>query len=163
MLDQFLGHRPRVTAYFAVLAVGLSMLITGVEAARLRLIGPLDPPTALGYATVGVLFGLVLAFVAAYVNESLVSGWFTGAVPAAGRYGGRLIVGSIERLEPVAAAIAGVGLIVGGVGYALAAEKHRREATTPDIPAVTPRVTTTALAVASVAVGVACLLTVGQV
>lgn len=163
MLDQFLGHRPRVTAYFAVLSVGLSLLVAGVEAARLRLIGPLDPQIAVGYAAVGLLFGLGLAFVAAYVNESLVSGWLTGAVPAAGRYGARILEGSVGSLEPVAAGTAGVGLVVGGVGYALASEKHRREALSPDIPAVTPRVTTTSLAVASVAVGVACLLTLGQV
>lgn len=157
MLDQFLGHRPRVTAYFAVLAVGLSLLLTGVEATRLRLVGPGSPTTFAGYAAVGLLVGLVLAFVAAYVNQSLVAGWLTGSVPAGGWYGARLLEGSVGSLETAAIATAGVGLVVGGVGYGLAAEKHRREAITPDIPAVTPRVTTASLAAASVTIGGGCI------
>ncbi len=163
MLDQFLGHRPRVTAYFAVLAVGLSMLVAGVEAARLRLVGPLDPSTFAGYAAVGVVLGLAVAFIAAYVNRSLVAGWLTGAVPAAGRYGAMLLEGSAGSLDGIAVGTAGVGLVVGGVGYALAAEKHRRQAITTDVPGVTPRTTTTSLAVASVAVGGACLVVISSV
>ena len=46
MLDQFVGHRPRVTAYFGLVAVGLSLLAAGIEAARNDTARPADRPTA---------------------------------------------------------------------------------------------------------------------
>lgn len=163
MLDQFVGHRPRVTAYFGVLAVGLSLLAAGVEAARLRAIGPLEPSAFLGYAAAGLLCGLVLAFAAAYLNESLLSGWLLGGVPVAGRVGGTYLQGS--NADPVGSALltAGAALVVGGVGYAAAAEKHRRDAGGGAAPGLTPRLTVTALAGASIAVGVAGILSTGFV
>lgn len=163
MLDQFLGHRPRVTAYFGVLAVGLSLLAAGVEAARIRVVGSLDPSVFTGYAAVALLGAVILAFVAAFVNESLVAGWLVGTVPAAGRYGGTFLQGATVDLATAAYGTVGIGLVVGGLGYALASEKHRRDAGGGDIPGVTPRVTSAALAAASLAVGVACLLTLSTV
>lgn len=160
MLDQFLGHRPRVTAYFAVLAVGLALVSSGVEAGRLRLVGELEPSVFTGYVAVALLVALVLAFTAAYLNESLVAGWLVGAVPAASHYGGTYLRGG--GVDPAVAALGtvGTGLVVGGLGYALAAEKHRLEAGSGDMAGVTPRATFGSLAAASIAVGVACLLAV---
>lgn len=163
MLDQFLGHRPRVTVYFAVLSIGLSLLLTGIEATRLRLVGPVDGTTFLGYVGLGLCFGLGLAFVAAYVNQSLVAGWVTGAVPAGAWFGARLLEGSAGPTETAAIATAGVGLVVGGVGYGLAAEKHRREAIAPNVSAVTPRVTTASLAAASITIGFGCIYVIAPV
>ena len=157
MLDQFVGHRPRVTAYFGLLAVGLSLLAAGLEAARLAVVGPLDPSTFAGYAAVGLSAGLAVSFLAAYVNESLVSGWLVGAVPAAGRVGGLALQDTAVGSEPAVYGTAGVGFVVGGVGYGLAAEKLRRETVAADLQAATPRVTSTALALASVGLGLGCL------
>lgn len=160
MLDQFLGHRPRVTVYFAGLAVALSLVSSGVEAGRLRLVGSLEPSAFTGYVAAALLAALVFATAASYLNESLMAGWFVAAVPAAGRYGGLYLRGN--AVDPATAALgtAGVGLVVGGLGYALASEKHRRDAGSGDLPGVTPRATSASLAAASVSVGVACILVI---
>lgn len=163
MLDQILGHRLRVTVYFGGLAVGLSLLSAGIEAGRLRLVGPLDPTAFAGYAAVALLAGVGLAFVAAYLNESLVAGWLVGAVPAAGRYGGAFLQGAAVDPAVWAIGTAGVGLAVGGVGYGLASEKHRRDAGSGSLPGGTPRVTSASLAGASIGIGIACLLSLSIV
>ena len=160
MLGQFVGHRPRVTVYFGLLAAGLSLIATGLEAARLAIVGPLDPSASAGYAAVGLSSGLAMSFLAAYVNESLVSGWLVGAVPAAGRVGGLTLQGTAVGPEAAAYGTAGVGFVLGGVSYGLAAEKLRRETVAADLQAATPRVTSTALALASVGLGIACLVVV---
>ena len=160
MLDQFVGHRPRVTAYFGLLAVGLSLLAAGLEAARLAVMGPLNPSTFAGYAAVGLSSGLAVSFLAAYVNGSLVSGWLVGAVPAAGRVGGLTLQGAPVGSAAAVYGTAGVGFVVGGIGYWLAAEKLRRETVAADLQAATPRVTSTALALSSVGLGLACLVVV---
>ena len=158
MLDQFVGHRPRVTVYFGLLAAGLSLLAAGLEAARLAVVGPLDPSASAGYAAVGLSAGLAMSFLAAYINESLVSGWLVGAVPAAGRFGGLTLQGTAVGPEAAAYGTAGVGFVLGGVSYGFAAEKLRRETVAADLHAATPRVTSTALALSSVGLGIACLV-----
>jgi hypothetical protein len=160
MLGQFVGHRPRVTVYFGLLAAGLSLIAAGLEAARLAVVGPLDPSASAGYAAVGLSAGLAMSFLAAYVNESLVSGWLVGAVPAAGRVGGLTLQGTAVGSAAALYGTAGVGFVVGGVSYGLAAEKLRRETVAADLQAATPRVTSTALALASVGLGIACLVVV---
>jgi len=158
MLEQVLGHRPRVTAYFGGLGAGLSLVAAGIEAVRLNVAGPVGQSAVTAYAAVGLLFGLVLAFVAAYVNGSLVSGWLVGAVPAAGRVGGLALQGADPRLATAISGTAGVGLVLGGVGYGLAAEKLRRDTVGADLVTAVPRVTSTALAAASIGFGLGSLV-----
>lgn len=158
MLDQFLGPRPRLTAYFGVLAIGLSLLAVGAEATRLRVIGTLSQSAFTGYAAVALLGGFALAFTVAYFNASLVAGWLAGAVPAAGRYGALLLEGTDPGVTSSAVGTLGVGLVLGSVGYVLATEKHRRDALAQDISAVPPRASSVALAVAAIGVGLACLV-----
>jgi hypothetical protein len=160
MLDQFLGHRPGVTVYFGVLAIGLALVASGIEAARLAVVGPLAQSTFAGYAAVGLSAGLVLSFVVASVNGSLVAGWLVGAIPAAGRVGGLALSGADVGLPAAVPGTAGVGFVLGGVGYGLAAEKLRRDTIAADRVAGSHRVTTTALAVASIRFGLACLIVV---
>jgi len=158
MLEQVLGLRPRVTAYFGGLAAGLSLVAAGIEAVRLNVVGPVGGSAGIAYAAVWLLFGLGVAFAAAHVNASLVSGWLVGAVPAAGRVGGLALSGADPGLATVISGTAGVGMVVGGIGYGLAAEKLRRDTVGADLATAIPRVTSTALAGASIAVGLACLV-----
>ena len=41
LLGRVVGRRSRITAYFGGLALGLSLLVAGFDAARIRLVGPL--------------------------------------------------------------------------------------------------------------------------
>jgi hypothetical protein len=157
MREHLLGRRPRFTAYVAGLAVGLSLLAVGVEAARVRLVGPLSPAVFAGYAGIGLLGGLLLAYVVAYLNGSLVAAWTTGTIPAAGRLGARVIEGSVPDVFAGAVGTAGVGFLVGGLGFLAATEKHRRDARTAELPPPPSQASSLGLVVASLVVGAGCL------
>lgn len=159
MLQGLLGRRPRLTAYFGVLAAGLTLLVVGVEATRIRLFGSFGQAASIGYAGVGVLGGVILAFVVGYLSGSLIAGWFVGSVPAAGRYGARYLVGTAADPVTGLLGIAGVGLVLGATGFTVAMEKHRRDSLPPDAPASLPRLTTFGLSGASMLAGLGCLWT----
>lgn len=153
MRDHLLGRSPRFTVYFCGLAVGLALLAVGLEAARLRFVGPLSTVTLAGYAAFGILAGLVAAFVAGYLNGGIIASWVGGAVPALGRHGAVFLEGTIESTVASAAGAVGFALVVGAAGFVGATEKHRRDSQSADLPPPPPRLSVAVLVVASGVVG----------
>ena len=153
MRDHLLGRSPRFTGYFCGLAVGLALLAVGLEAARLRFVGPLSTVTLAGYAAFGILAGLVAAFVAGYLNGGIIASWVGGAVPALGRYGAVFLEGTIESTVASAAGAVGFALLVGAAGFVVATEKHRHDSRSADLPPPPSRLPVAVLVVASGVVG----------
>lgn len=135
MREHLAGRTPRLTAYFCGIAVGLALLVAGLEAARLLVVGPLSGTAVAAFGTVGVAGGLLLAFVVGYLNGSILASWVAGAVPAAARLGGPLVDGSLDAIGRAAVGSLGVGVLIGTVGFVVAVEKHRRDAVDADLPA----------------------------
>ena len=113
-----------------------------------------SPSTALlaGYAALGVLAGLVAAFVAGYLNGGIIASWVGGAVPPLGRYGAAVLEGTLESTAASAAGAVGFALLVGAAGFVVATEKHRRDSRSADLPPP-PRLSVAVLVVASGVVG----------
>lgn len=155
MREHLLGRTPRLTAYFCGIAAGLAMLVAGLEASRLLLVGALSGTVATAVTIIGVLGAILLSFVAGYLNGSLPASWASGFVPAAGRLGAPLVDGSLRELGVSLLGALGVGVLLGTVGFVLAVEKHRYDARTADLPDPATRFELLGLVAVSVLVGVA--------
>jgi hypothetical protein len=155
MREHLAGRTPRLTAYFCGIALGLALLVAGMEAARVLLVGELPTTVSLGVAAVGVLGGLLLSYVAGYLNGSLVASWAGGTVPAAGRLGAPLVDGRLREIVLAVVGAAGAGVLLGTVGFVVAVEKHRHDARTADLPEPATRVELLELVAVSILVGVA--------
>lgn len=153
MREHLAGRSPRLTAYFCGIALGLALLVAGLEAARLFIGGGVSSTVYLAVAGVGLLGGLLLSFVAGYLNGSLLASWIAGFVPAAGRLGPPLVDGTLREIGLALVGALGVGVLLGTVGYVVAVEKHRYDARTADLPAPPPRVALLGLVGISVVLG----------
>lgn len=154
MREHLVGRTPRLSAYFVGIALGLALLVAGLEATRILLLGELSGPVSLTIGLVGVLGGVLLAFVAGYLNGSLLTSWIAGFVPAAGRLGAPLVEGTLRELVLALVGALGVGVLLGTVGFVLAVEKHRHDARTADLPDPASRSELLGLVAVSVLVGV---------
>lgn len=135
MREHIAGRTPRLTAYLGGLSLGLGLLVAGAEGARHVLVGTLSPTAALGYAAVGAACGVAVAFVVGYLNGSLLASWGGGFVPAAGLMGRPVAGGTLAEVAVAFVVAVGAGVLLGAVGFAVAVEKHRRDARTADLPA----------------------------
>lgn len=153
MREHLLGRTPRLTVYFCGIAVGLALLVAGLEATRVLFGSQFSTTVFTVYAAVGVLGGLLLAFVAGYLNGGVLASWAAGTVPLAGRVGPVLVEGSLREVGVSALGALGGGVLLGAVGFAVAVEKHRRDAQTADLPDPPSRTDLLGLVVASAAVG----------
>lgn len=135
MREGFLGRSPRLTGYFCGIALGLALLVSGLEAARLLIVGELSTTGAFGFAAIGIIGGLALSFAVGYLNGGVLASWMAGFVPAAGRVGGPLAEGTLQDIAVAAIGAGGYGVLLGAFGFALAVEKHRHDAATADLPA----------------------------
>lgn len=149
MREHFVGRTPRLTAYFSGIGLGLALLVAGIEATRVDLV-ELSGAWFVGYAVVGALGGVGLAFVAGYLNGSIVASWTMGAVPAAGLLGEPLASGTTGGLAPALLGAVATGVLLGTVGFVLAVVKHRRDSLTADLPAPASRADVVRLVVLSV-------------
>lgn len=154
MREHFAGRTPRLTAYFCGIAVGLALLVAGLEAARILAVGPLSETAVAVYGTVGVVGGLLLSFVVGYLNGSILASWVVGAVPAAARLGGPLVDGSLGAIGRAVVGSLGVGVLIGTAGFVVAVEKHRHDAVDADLPAPPARADLAVLVGISVVLGV---------
>lgn len=157
MREHLLGRTPRLTGYFCGIAVGLALLVAGLEAARTVFGSEFSATVFTVYAAVGVLGGLLLSFVAGYLNGSVLASWTAGMVPLAGRVGPVLVEGSLREVGLSAVGAAGAGVLLGSVGFAVAVEKHRRDAKTADLPDPPSRADLLGILVVSAVVGVSML------
>jgi hypothetical protein len=153
MRAHLVGRTPRLTAYFCGIALGLALLVAGLEAARVFVVGEVSTTAFIAYASLGVLGGLLLSYVAGYLNGSLLASWAGGFVPAAGRVGPPLAGGSLREVGVAALGSLGVGVLLGTVGFVAAVEKHRHDARSADLPAPASRLELLALATASAVLG----------
>lgn len=135
MREHLAGRTPRLTGYFCGIAVGLALLVAGLEAARILVVGGLSGTTVAVYGAVGVVGGLLLSFVVGYLNGSILASWVAGIVPAAARLGGPLVDGSLGAIGRALVGAVGVGVLIGSIGFVVAVEKHRRDAVDADLPA----------------------------
>lgn len=154
MREHLVGRTPRLTAYFSGIALGLALLVAGLEATRVLLVGELSATVSLGVAVLAVLGGILLSYVAGYLNGSLLASWAGGAVPAAGRVGAPLVDGTLREVGLALVGSLGAGVLLGTVGFAVAVEKHRRDARTADLPDPASRIELLQLGGVSVLVGV---------
>ena len=152
MRQHLLGRTPRLTLYFCGLAVGLSLLVAGIEAARLS-VGGGTPGFGWPAVAAGTAGGLVLAFVAGYLNGGLLASWACGLVPTAGRLGVPLAEGTWLDVAVTLVGSAGYGVLLGAAGFVVAVEKHRRDARTADLPAPPSRAAVVGLTVLSGVLG----------
>lgn len=134
MHEHLAGRTPRFTAYFCGIAVGLALLVAGLEAARILVFGPLSGSMVAVYGAVGVLGGLLLSFVVGYLNGSILASWLAGSVPVAARFGAPLVEGTLRGIEGTIASSLGIGVLIGTAGFVVAVEKHRRDAVGADLP-----------------------------
>lgn len=153
MREHLAGRTPRLTAYFCGIAAGLALLVAGLEAARILVVGELSVTAAAVYGAVGVLGGLLLSFVVGYLNGSILASWAAGSVPAAGRLGTPLVEGSLGGVGKSIAGALGIGVLIGTIGFVVAVEKHRRDAVRADLPDPPARADLAALVVLSAVVG----------
>ena len=153
MREHLAGRSPRLTAYFCGIALGLALLVAGLEAARIFVVGEVSGGVYLAVAGVGLLGGLLLSFVAGYLNGSLLASWIAGFVPAAGRLGSPLVDGSLREIGLALVGALGTGVLLGTVGYLVAVEKHRYDARTADLPTPPSRIDLLELVVLSVVLG----------
>ena len=153
MREHLVGRTPRLTAYFCGIALGLALLVAGLEATRLLLVGELSGTASTALALVGVLGGVLLSFVAGYLNGSLPASWAAGFVPVAGRLGAPLIDGTLRELGLALVGTVGVGVLLGTVGFVLAVEKHRYDARTAELPDPATRTELLELVAGSVLLG----------
>jgi hypothetical protein len=151
--EHIAGRTPRLTAYLGGLSFGLGLVVAGAEGARHALMGALSPTAALGYAALGAACGVAAAFVVGYLNGSLLASWGGGFVPAAGLMGRPVAGGTLAEVAAAFADAVGVGVLLGAVGFALAVEKHRRDARTADLPAPPARRDLVVLVVGSAVLG----------
>lgn len=157
MREHLLGRTPRLTGYFCGIAVGLALLVAGLEATRTVFGSEFSPTMFTVYAAVGVLGGFLLAFVAGYLNGSVLGSWAAGTVPLAGRVGPVLVDGSIRDITLSALGAVGGGVLLGAVGFAIAVEKHRRDAETANLPDPPSRIDLLGILAGSTAFGVGLL------
>ncbi|MES3517942.1 MAG: hypothetical protein PPP58_09790 [Natronomonas sp.] len=155
-----LGRTPRLSGYACGLAVGLGCLVAGTEAARLTLFGSFSSSIGLGYALFGAAVGITLAAVVGYLNGGLLACVAAGFVPATARFGEVLASGTLGDIPETLLSVVAVGSILGGVGFALGVEKHRRDALDADLPDPPPRTAVVVAVVGSVGAGAAVLLAV---
>lgn len=153
MREHLTGRSPRLTAYFCGIALGLTLLVAGLEAARLLIVGEVSGTVYLAVAGVGLLGGLLLSFVAGYLNGSLLASWIAGFVPAAGRLGSPLVDGTLREIGLALVGSLGAGVLLGTVGYVVAVEKHRYDARTADLPSPPSRFNLLGLVALSVVLG----------
>lgn len=153
MREHLVGRTPRLTAYFCGISLGLALLVAGLEATRILLVGELSGTAVALYGAVGVLGGLLLSFVVAYLNGSLLASWVAGFVSAAGRLGAPLAEGSLTGVGSGLPAATGLGVLVGTAGFVVAVEKHRRDAVGADLPEPPSRLDTLVLGGVSATVG----------
>lgn len=153
MREHLAGRSPRLTAYFCGIALSLALLVAGLEAARLFVVGEVSGTVYLALAAVGLLGGLLLSFVAGYLNGSLLASWIVGFVPAAGRVGPLLVDGTLREVGLAVAGALGTGVLLGTAGYVVAVEKHRYDARTADLPTPPSRVELLELVAISVVLG----------
>ena len=154
MREHLVGRTPRLTAYFCGIALGLALLVAGLEATLILLLGELSGTLSLAVGVVGGLGGVLLSFVAGYLNGSLPASWIAGFVPAAGRLGAPLVEGTLREVGLALVGALGVGVLLGTVGFVLAVVKHRYDARTADLPDPASRVELLGLVAVSVFVGV---------
>jgi hypothetical protein len=153
MREHIVGRTPRLTAYFCGIALGLALLVAGLEAARFFVLGEVSTTAFLAYASLGVLVGLLLSYVSGYLNGSLLASWAGGFVPAAGRIGPPLADGSLREVGVAALGSLGLGVLLGTVGFVAAIEKHRHDARSADLPAPASRFELLALVAAAAFLG----------
>lgn len=134
MREHIVGRSRRLTAYFCGIALGLAFLVAGVEAARVQYLGTLGGAALYGYAAVGLLGGLVLSFVAGYLNGSILASWAGGFVPTAARVGPPLVDGTLSDAATILVGSAGGAVLLGTVGFVAAVEKHRHDSRTAELP-----------------------------
>jgi hypothetical protein len=134
MREHLLGRTPRLTVYFCGIAIGLALLVAGLEATRIAFGSEFSATIYTIYAAIGLLGGFLLAFVASYLNGSILASWAAGTVPVAGRLGPVLVDGSLREIGVSTLGIVGSGVLLGAVGFAVAVEKHRRDARSADLP-----------------------------
>ena len=153
MREHLVGRSPRLTAYFCGIALGLALLVAGLEAVRVHAVGAVSTTAFLALASLGVVGGLLLSYVAGYLNGSLLASWAGGFVPAAGRVGPLLADGSLREVGLAVLGALGVGVLLGTVGFVAAVEKHRHDARSADLPAPASRLELLELVTVSVVVG----------
>lgn len=153
MRDHLAGRTARLTAYFCGIAIGLALLVAGLEAVRILVVGDLSATAGAVYAVAGLAGGLLLSFVVGYLNGSILASWLAGAVPVAARLGDPLVEGSLAEVARALVGSAGVGVLLGTVGFAAAVEKHRRDVVGADLPEPPTRLELTVLVAASATLG----------
>ncbi len=134
MGEYLLGRTPRLTVYFCGLSLGLALLAVGINAIRLVAAGELSFLQSILYGAFALCIGIVFSFVFGYLNGGLLASWAAGVVPAAGRISGELLSGSLRGLGIEILSAVGIGVFVGAVGFAVAAEKHRLDGRTSELP-----------------------------
>ena len=154
MREHLVGRTPRLTAYFCGIALGLALLVAGLAATRILVVGDVDETLAIALAVGGVLGGLLLSYVAGYLNGSLLASWTAGFVPAAGRAGAPIADGTLREIGLALIGAFGAGILLGTVGFVVAVEKHRVDARTADLPAPASRIELLQLVAVSAVVGV---------
>lgn len=154
MREHFVGRTPRLTAYFCGIALGLALLVAGLEATRILVVGEIGRTLTVALAAVGVLGGLLLSYVAGYLNGSLLASWTAGFVPIAGRAGAPIADGTLREIAIALVSAFGAGVLLGTIGFVIAVEKHRVDARTADLPTPPSRIELLELVVVSVIVGV---------
>lgn len=153
MREHIVGRSPRLTAYFCGIALGLALLVAGLEATRIFVVGDISGTVYLVFAGVGILGGLLLSFVAGYLNGSLLTSWIAGFVPVAGRAGTAIADGSLREIGLAFVGSFGVGVLLGTVGFVVAVEKHRHDARSAELPTPASRFELLELVAVSVVVG----------
>jgi hypothetical protein len=134
MREHIVGRSRRLTAYFCGIALGLALLVAGLEAARVRYLGDPGSAALYGYAAIGLLGGLAFSFVAGYLNGSILASWAGGFVPVAARVGPPLADGALRDAAAALVGAAGGGVLLGTVGFVAAVEKHRHDSRTAELP-----------------------------
>lgn len=154
MREHLVGRSPRLTAYFCGIALGLACLVAGLEATRVLVVGDIGGTLALALAAIGVLGGLLLSYVAGYLNGGLLASWMAGFVPATARAGAPIADGTLREIGIAIVGAVGIGVLLGTLGFVVAVEKHRVDARSADLPTPASRVELLELVVVSVVVGV---------
>jgi len=153
MREHLVGRTRRLTGYFCGIALGLALLVAGLEATRIFVVGEVSQTVRVAYGAVAALGGLLLSFVAGYLNGSLLASWAAGFVPAAGWTAPALVEGTLREVGLAAVGAVGIGALLGTVGFVAAVEKHRRDARTADLPPPASRTDLAALVALSAVVG----------
>jgi hypothetical protein len=158
MRKHVVGRTPRLTVYVCGLALGLALLVAGLEAARTLVVGDLSPTVYRLLAGVGLLGGLLLSYVAGYLSGSLPASWLAGFVPAAGLAGEPLAGGSFREVGLAFVGALGVGVLLGTLGFVVATEKHRYDARSADLPKPASRLELLGLVAVSAVLGTSLLV-----